>query len=425
MSRKRNIERVETLSEVKESNSAAPINPLTFKEIVSIIKSKNAAKLRQMFEKGLITDVNMRQEAWPRLTLLLAACIEDSVDCVNVFYDYKADINILDDMENNALMCACHSGSVEMVKFILTHSNISLSELNWMHEDVTCIAVKFGHLEVLKYILKGTDRESVCQDNLNQALGYACVYDRLDFVMYLVEIGADINDTIDMHSRSTPLKVAIGHSSVNIIEYLLDHGADMSGNKGIKLIKYACSRNRPATVELLLKRGIDPNATEEVEEVGGEGEEEEEEEERLQYRDNSSILAYARHNNRITHILIEYGADPCTEYAGGSTVLLDTVKLACTKKPAMDTVILLLHRGANVNTVHNHTGESPLMIAATTPHVELVRLLLVHGADVTHKNRAGTCVLDTLGRTRTGKEVAEICKQYIDTNIPRDKAILK
>ena len=43
---------------------------------------------------------------------------------------------------------------IRALKFILTYSNISLSELNWMHEDVTCIAVKFGHLEVLKYILK-------------------------------------------------------------------------------------------------------------------------------------------------------------------------------------------------------------------------------------------------------------------------------
>ena len=65
------------------------------------------------------------------------------------------------------------------------------------------------------------------------------------------------------------------------------------------------------------------------------------------------------------------------------------------------------------------------MIAALGPHVDLVKLLLEHGAVVTQVNREGKSVLDLLGRTRNYGEVVELCTHNIDSNKPGAKLVLK
>lgn len=56
-------------------------------------------------------------------------------------------------------------------------------------------------------------------------LTYACMGNSFDGVKYLVEKGALINTE---HNNRSPIQIACGKSDMNIIEYLLDHGADLS-----------------------------------------------------------------------------------------------------------------------------------------------------------------------------------------------------
>ena len=70
-------------------------------------------------------------------------------------------------------------------------------------------------------------------------------------------------------------------------------------------------------------------------------------------------------------------------------------------------------------------GTTALMIAASNADVDLVKLLLQSGADVTQTNSAGKGVLDMLGRTRSHAKLVELWLLYIDTNRRESKPLLK
>ena len=65
------------------------------------------------------------------------------------------------------------------------------------------------------------------------------------------------------------------------------------------------------------------------------------------------------------------------------------------------------------------------MTVASQARGDLVKLLLEYGADVTQVNREGKGVLDMLGRTRQYDEVRKLCTQYIDSDKPGAKHVLK
>ena len=65
------------------------------------------------------------------------------------------------------------------------------------------------------------------------------------------------------------------------------------------------------------------------------------------------------------------------------------------------------------------------MAAASAVRVDLVELLLGHGADVTQVNNVGDSVLDILGTGPVFAELVELCMQYIDHNRQIAKSLLK
>ena len=58
-----------------------------------------------------------------------------------------------------------------------------------------------------------------------------------------------------------------------------------------------------------------------------------------------------------------------------------------------DAVSLLLERGADINSV-NLNEETPLMVAVIEEHLDVVRVLLKHGPNITLKERHGCTALD-------------------------------
>ena len=131
----------------------------------------------------------------------------------------------------------------------------------------------------------------------------------------------------------------------------------------------------------------------------------------------------ALYNPDLVILVLEGGADPNSHFSDGSTALLDVMKT--NRSNALDVLTLLLQHGAEPNLAHAHTAETPLMAAALARHVNLVKLLLEYGADVTQVNSESKSVLDMLGRFSINAGVVELCLQYVDTNRPNAKPLLK
>ncbi|MEE3371694.1 MAG: ankyrin repeat domain-containing protein [Planctomycetota bacterium] len=118
--------------------------------------------------------------------------------------------------------------------------------------------------------------------------------------------------------------------------------------------------------------------------------------------DGTSPLAYAalRGSETSVRLLLEYGADPnVTNQAGVTALVWGVHELA--------KVRLLLEAGA-VPDVQTRLGNTPLIIAAAhASSVDVVRLLLEHGADVHVANRRGTSALRNAVRAG-GLETAKV-----------------
>ena len=158
---------------------------------------------------------------------------------------------------------------------------------------------------------------------------------------------------------------------------------------------YACYRDSPAMVRLLLARGADVNA---VDDKG------------------RSPLRAAIENPEVLEPLLEHKAIPnlpFPNYRGSGSALLEVVRFSY--KDYTQALNILLKYGADTNLAHTDTGETPLMRAARYAPLNIVRLLLEHGADVNQVNNKGKSVLDLLGQS---PKCIELRTEYIDLGKP-------
>jgi len=140
----------------------------------------------------------------------------------------------------------------------------------------------------------------------------------------------------------------IGTNSCDMLDVLLSHGPNDSGDVGSKLLVYAIHSNSTGCVRILLDHGGNPNYAYEYE-------------------------TYDR-SDRITY------------------PLLAAVKET---RPSYRIVHLLLQHGADVNVrTHSNKGMTPVMIAAVNGHADIVRLLIDYGADLTIDDLDGRTIYD-------------------------------
>ena len=108
------------------------------------------------------------------------------------------------------------------------------------------------------------------------------------------------------------------------------------------------------------------------------------------------MLAIIHHRDATALLLIESGADVGKASAIGSTPLMAAVG---TKSKAV--VEALLAKGAAIDAPQQvqqmGSGRTALMVAAMAGDVEMVRVLLAHGADPTTVDRSGRSVIDLAG----------------------------
>jgi len=184
-----------------------------------------------------------------------------------------------------------------------------------------------------------------------------------DLVKTLVETGADVNTRTTTETGSTVLAFAVGGENLKVIEYLLAHGAkvDLKGTDGATALCHAAVRGKNAIVELLLSKGADPNLHGMHDSTGN-------------YTTPLIVAGISNHLETVK-LLLSKGAKVDKRSNKGHTALMEAAK-----QPSAATVKWLIAEGANVNARSSH-GQTALIFAAYNGQIEIIKLLLAAGAD--------------------------------------------
>uniref|UniRef100_A0AAR2LEK7 Poly [ADP-ribose] polymerase n=1 Tax=Pygocentrus nattereri TaxID=42514 RepID=A0AAR2LEK7_PYGNA len=214
----------------------------------------------------------------------------------------------------------------------------------------------------------------------------ACRNGDVSRVKRLVD-SANVNAKDMAGRKSTPLHFAAGFGRKDVVEHLLQTGANVHSRDdgGLIPLHNACSFGHAEVVSLLLCQGADPNA-----------------------RDNWNYTplheAAIKGKIDVCIVLLQHGADPNIRNTDGKsaldladpsakTVLTGTYRprlsLVCRRSGNEDKLMALL-TPLNVN-CHASDGRksTPLHLAAGYNRVRIVQLLLQYGADVHAKDKGG------------------------------------
>ena len=175
----------------------------------------------------------------------------------------------------------------------------------------------------------------------------------LDAARLLLAHGVNVNTT-NKYDR-TPLFSACNGGHLDAMRLLLEHGANVDFNFRIGLLLHEASHSgRADIVRLLLQHNANVNATNVFNETP------------LHY---ASMMGHAS----VAQLLLEHGALVNAESRTHKTPLYRASEFG-----RLEAVEVLLGYGADV---HIQRKENPLQVARSKGHVEVVQLLLIHGAE--------------------------------------------
>jgi uncharacterized protein len=185
----------------------------------------------------------------------------------------------------------------------------------------------------------------------------------------LLDLGADINGQNHLGDTALLHACKIIPSSKEVIEFLLQEGADpnIQDNYGDVAIKYCLTD--PVKVQLLLEAGADPNFR----------------------RTNGDTLLHEAISQRvpsfqIVQLLLEAGANVNARNQTLRTPLME----ACMSLRGNDIVLLLLSAGADPN-IPDEEGNAPIMYSWR--NLRLLETLIEAGVDVNQFNSSGLNLL--------------------------------
>jgi ankyrin len=342
---------------------------------------------------------------------------EDGVRVVQLLLEHGADVNTRRKDDWTPLHLASYFGNVEVARLLLDHGadpeaaegdigekplhKVSYrkyrsqgdgfrvarllldrgADVNTRRTDNQTplhVASHFGNVEIVRLLLDhGADLEAAGGDigekSLHQvSVGeYKSQEDGVRVAELLLDSGADVNTR--RTDNQTPLHVASYLGNVKIVRLLLDHGADLEaawgelGGKPLHLVScrgYRSQEDGVRVAQLLLDRGADVNT-------------------RRMDHQTPLHVASSFGNVEIVRLLLDHGAD--LEAAWGDLGGKPLHRVSCREYRSQEDGVrvaqLLLDRGAYVNT-RRKDHQTPLHVASSFGNVEIVRLLLDHGADL-------------------------------------------
>ncbi|KAL1959321.1 hypothetical protein VTO42DRAFT_2508 [Malbranchea cinnamomea] len=368
-------------------------------------------------------DSNMRVDGYPHLSVMYLALLHRHRNIARLLHEHGALLGSPSDVVDSqipSVVGAAASRDLAMFDFVLE-----------MGAEVQVTGAILYHVLVLdpsgpRYRHLLPKRKPVSIEILDR----------------LLDLGADPNELLP---DFCPLKFAIETDWMDGLRFLLQHGANPNGPTGLESaapLYEATSRNCVEAMELLLHHGANPNGIDSAYRPLYFAKSAESALLLLKYGasigKNDPVLhaAAGRGDLELVNVLLEAGAsaaafdDMCDQplhralrAKKPSPAVIDTLlrhgapidlKVLCSlrlavKKSQLEVVRVLLDHGANIHNA-NRKGHNALHFSCIFPSTDVARLLLDHGADVTRTARDGSTALHFA--VETSPEIVALLLNY-------------
>jgi len=194
---------------------------------------------------------------------------------------------------------------------------------------------------------------------------------KFEVVKKMLEKEPDLVRAVDSEGI-TPLHLAAEHGRQQIVELLLEKGADVNAKSGFKRtpLHYAASSGHEGIVGRLMAKGAELNALD-------------------SFVLSSIFMAAYNGHQKIVEMLLSSGIDLNTTEKNSVTLLH-----AAAMSGNAELVKMLLAKGIDRN-IRNSYGKTPLHFAASRGREAVVKLLIDRGSDLNLKSLDGRTPLQT------------------------------
>ena len=358
--------------------------------------------------------------------LMYAADRECSKEVLQALIDHGANVNAKDKDNHTALIMACAKRHEDAIRVLLkAGSDTNIAEINGSTCLMGAVTVDCSKDALQAIIDHGADVNATHKDN--QTALMACVHRHVDAIHVLLEAGSDTN-VADNHGETCLMHAANSDCSKEVLQTIIDHGADVNATNSIKLteLMMACEEKHVDAIHLLLNAGADTNITDNygqtclmhatINDCSKEV---------LQAiidhgadvnanKDNFTALICACENGYVDaiHVLLKAGADNNIADENGNTCLRHAVCGHCCKEVFQ----AIINHGADVNAT-NKEHCTALMWACVQKHVYAIQILLKAGCDTNIADKDGnTCLMIAVNKDCSNDVLQTIIDHGADVN---------
>lgn len=189
---------------------------------------------------------------------LIAAIKQGDGETVSTLLNTEADLaNARTDKGLSVVLLAAYYGQADIARMIVTHG----AQLNLFE------AATVGQIKIVQSLVEA-DPEQVnayAPDGF-YPLGLAAYFGHLEVVRYLLDHGADVHQVANNAQRVNALHAASANRHLSICGLLIEHGINVNATQqgGFTALQAAAQNGQLELVELLLKHGAQINARNEA-----------------------------------------------------------------------------------------------------------------------------------------------------------------
>ncbi|XP_046548425.1 protein fem-1 homolog B-like [Haliotis rubra] len=205
-------------------------------------------------------DINSRGSR--KKTPVMVAAAEGHKDVVEFLVNHGADLSLVYSSGSSTLHIASLGGHLEVVKYSVSENKVDINSRGWRMKTPVMVAAEMGKKDVVEFLVEHGADLSLVYDGGSSTLHLASAEGHLEVVKYVVS-KYKLNINSRGWKKKTPVMVAAEMGEKDVVEFLVEHGADLSlvYDGGSNILYLACNGGHLEVVKYIVSQNkVDINS---------------------------------------------------------------------------------------------------------------------------------------------------------------------